>query len=250
MPHESAVVLVVEDSETLRQYAVTAIELGGYRAVVAVDGREALRVFREERPAVVVLDVDLPHLDGWEVLERIRKTDADTPVLMLTASAPDERSRVRGLISGADDYVVKPVGPAELRARIGALLRRSRRSADSDGNAARPPRGHETYADDLLTVDFGRRRAFADGRELALTPLEFRLLSAFVRNAGETLDRTALLEQVWEDYSGLGGDQVKVYVGYLRRKLAAATDVELIETVRGFGYRYVARGRAPVSAEE
>lgn len=250
MPPESAVVLVVEDSDTLQRYAVTALELGGYRVVVAVDGREALRVFREERPAVVVLDVDLPHLDGWQVLERIRETDADTPVLMLTASAPDERSRVRGLISGADDYVVKPVGPAELRARIGALLRRSRRTAGSGGNASRPPRGHETYSDDVLTVDLGRRRAAVRGRELALTPLEFRLLSVFVRNAGETLDRRTLLEQAWDDYSGVGGDQVKVYVGYLRRKLAEATDVELIETVRGFGYRYVPRGRAPVSAEE
>ena len=222
-------VLLVEDSDTLRQYALAALRMGGYEVVTAVDGRQALAMYGERRPDVIVLDVDLPELSGWDVLESIRRNDPMTPVIMLTATAPDERSRVRGLVGGADDYVVKPVGPAELRARVAAHLRRARRTAA-------PP--EDVYEDGLLRLDFRGRRATVGGRELALTPTEFKLLSALVRNAGQTLDRRALLEQVWGDYSGAGGEQVKVYVGYLRRKLAEATSEELIETVRGFGYRY------------
>ena len=234
-------VLLVEDSETLRRYAVHALEVGGFDVRVAQDGGEALRRYRDEGPDVVVLDVDLPVMNGWDVLDRIRETDQQTPVLMLTATAPDEPSRVRGLVAGADDYVVKPVGQAELRARVGALLRRARRSTATSPEDA----GEDVYEDAVLRLDFGRRRAEVKGREIALTPLEFKLLCAFARRPGYTLDRQTLLEQVWEDYSGIGGDQVKVYVGYLRRKLAEATDVELIETVRGFGYRYAAPERAP-----
>jgi DNA-binding response OmpR family regulator len=239
------VVLLVEDSDTLRQYAKQALETGGFNVAVAADGRQALTRYREDRPALVVLDVDLPYMDGWEILARIREVDPDTPVLMLTATAQDERSRVRGLVSGADDYVVKPVGPAELRARVTALLRRAGRH--TGGATAKVNRPGDVYEDSLVRVDHGRRRASVAGRDLSLTPLEFKLLSTFVRNAGETLDRQALLEQVWDDYSGVGGDQVKVYIGYLRRKLSEATEVELIETVRGYGYRYAAPGGEPGS---
>ena len=223
-------VLIVEDSMVIREVTKQHLALGGYEIATASDGGEAVRLFGELRPAVVVLDIDLPVLDGFEVLERIRKIDPRAPVLMLTGSAPEEASRVRGLVSGADDYVVKGVGGAELRARVGALLRRA-------GYAPPTSQVAETFESDGLRVDFAATRVEVDGAEVSLTPVEFRLLRAFLDAPGETLSRQQLLETVWNDFSGAsGGDQVKVYIGYLRKKIGE----QRIETVRGFGYRFAA----------
>jgi DNA-binding response OmpR family regulator len=174
-----------------------------------------------------MLDVSMPDLDGWQTLERIRDL-SQVPVVMLTARG-DELERVRGLQAGADDYVVKPFGRQELVARVQALLRRA---GAREGE-------QESYADDRLTIDFAQRAVTFDGAEIALTPLEFKLLAAFVRHPRQVLSRDQLLELVWGDAYGVSGDQVKLYVGYLRRKLSPedATRVP-IETVRGFGYRY------------
>ena len=148
---------------------------------------------------------------------------------MLTARG-DELERVRGLQAGADDYVVKPFGRQELLARVQALLRRS---------AQRPAEQQETYADAALEIDFAQRSVTYAGREVALTPLEFKLLSAFVRHPRQVLSRDQLLELVWGDVYGVAGDQVKLYVGYVRRKLEPENpEAAPIETVRGFGYRY------------
>ena len=147
---------------------------------------------------------------------------------MLTAHGA-ELEKVRGLKAGADDYVTKPFGRQELLARVEALLRRTRPGTKTA----------ETYADDLLTIDFAQRAVFVDGRPVALTPTEFKLLAAFVRHPNQVLSRGQLLELVWNDARSASGDQVKLYVGYLRRKLGEATDEPYpIETVRGFGYRY------------
>jgi DNA-binding response OmpR family regulator len=149
---------------------------------------------------------------------------------MLTARG-EELERVRGLQSGADDYVVKPFGKQELVARIQALLRRAARGG-SETEA-------ETYADSFVSIDWGQARVTVGDREVQLTPLEFRLLSTFVRHPRQVLSRDQLLELVWGDAFGVGGDQVKLYVGYLRRKLdPKEPDSVPIETVRGFGYRY------------
>ena len=148
---------------------------------------------------------------------------------MLTARG-EELERVRGLQAGADDYVTKPFGRQELLARVQALLRRS------GGRAAEPA---QSYGDGLVTIDFAQRAVTYAGRDVSLTPLEFKLLSTFVRNPRQVLSREQLLELVWGDSFGVSGDQVKLYVGYLRRKLAPdAPDSVPIETVRGFGYRY------------
>jgi DNA-binding response OmpR family regulator len=167
------------------------------------------------------------------VLERIREV-SDVPVLMLTAKG-EELDRVRGLRAGADDYVPKPFGRLELLARIEALLRRS------SGRVEMP----DSYSDDLLEVDFEQRRVLVRGEPAPLTPLEFRLLGAFLHHPGQVLSRDQLLELAWGDPSTRSADEVKLYVGYLRRKLDAAAGAgSAIETVRGFGYRYTAPGRA------
>jgi len=154
------------------------------------------------------------------------------PVLMLTARA-DELERVRGLHAGADDYVVKPFGKQELIARVQALLRRAARGGRTQES--------DSYGDGYLTIDWGQRRVTVGDREVQLTPLEFRLLSTLVRNPRQVLSREQLLELVWGDAYGVGGDQVKLYIGYLRRKLDPdAPESVPIETVRGFGYRYSA----------
>ena len=152
----------------------------------------------------------------------------DVPVIMLTART-QELEKVRGLSAGADDYVAKPFGRQELLARVQALLRRSGGKTEV----------LEAYADDFVQIDYAQRRVIVQGRDVQLTPLEFKLLAAFVQNPNQVLSRDQLLELVWGDPYGVSGDQVKLYVGYLRRKLVPdAPDSAPIETVRGFGYRY------------
>jgi DNA-binding response OmpR family regulator len=222
-------ILAADDDPDIRQLLRTLLERTGATVHTAADGREALREFHAWRPELVLLDVSMPELDGWQVLERIRDM-SDVPVLMLTARA-DELERVRGLQGGADDYVVKPFGRQELVARVHALLRR----------AARPVQEAEpqTYGDRYLEIDYPQRRVVVGEREARLTPLEFRLLTTFVRNPRQVLSRDQLLELVWGDTYGVGGEQVKLYVGYLRKKLdPGSPNATPIETVRGFGYRY------------
>jgi DNA-binding response OmpR family regulator len=224
----AARVLVIDDDADIRALVAELLGRAGLVVDQAPDGRAGLRALHQTPPDAIVLDVSMPDLDGWETLERIRDL-SDVPVLMLTARGA-ELERVRGLQAGADDYVVKPFGRQELVARVQALLRRS---------AARGEERQETYADGSLTIDFAQRGVTFDGREVSLTPLEFRLLSAFVRHPRQVLSRDQLLELVWGDAYGVSGDQVKLYVGYLRRKLDPEQPSRVpIETVRGFGYRY------------
>src|SRR5438552_1780797 len=227
-------VLVIDDDADIRALVGELLRRAGLTVEEAGDGRSGLRAFHQSPPDLVVLDVSMPDLDGWQTLERIRDL-SDVPVLMLTARGA-ELERVRGLQAGADDYLVKPFGRQELVARVQALLRRAR----SRGEAAQ-----NTYADQRLTIDFAQRAVTYDGREVPLTPLEFKLLSVFVRHPRQVLSREQLLELVWGDAYGVSGDQVKLYVGYLRRKLDPdQPDRVPIETVRGFGYRYQASRKA------
>jgi DNA-binding response OmpR family regulator len=223
-------VLVIDDDEDIRSLVAELLQRAGLEVDQAGDGRSGLRAFHQSPPDLVVLDVSMPDLDGWQTLERIRDL-SDVPVMMVTARGA-ELERVRGLQAGADDYLVKPFGRQELVARVQALLRRARPSGDDR---------QDTYADDRITIDFAQRAVNYDGREVALTPLEFKLLAAFVRNPRQVLSREQLLQLVWGNAYGVSGDQVKLYVGYLRRKLdPEQPDRVPIETVRGFGYRYQA----------
>jgi len=219
-------ILVVDDDDDIRGLVRTLLERAGHDVSDASDGLGGLRELYAGSPDLVILDVAMPGLDGWATLERIREV-SDVPVLMLTARDA-ELERVRGLKGGADDYVVKPFGRQELVARVDALLRRPRSRGAQD-----------TYADARLSISFAQRAVRYDDREVALTRLEYRLLSAFVRHPNQVLTNEQLRELVWGDTTATSRDEVKLYVGYLRRKLdPAAPGSTPIETVRGFGYRY------------
>jgi DNA-binding response OmpR family regulator len=219
-------ILVVDDEDDIRGLVRALLERAGHEVIDAPDGRAGLRELYTNSPDLVMLDVAMPGLDGWETLERIREV-SDVPVLMLTARDA-ELERVRGLRAGADDYVVKPFGRQELVARAEVLLRRPRSGGAQD-----------TYADPRLSISFAQRAVRFDDREIALTRLEYRLLSAFVGHPNQVLSHDQLRELVWDDNIATSRDEVKLYVGYLRRKLAPdAPQSTPIETVRGFGYRY------------
>jgi DNA-binding response OmpR family regulator len=220
-------ILVVDDDEDIRLLLRGLLERAGFTVDEADGGRAALRTLYESPPALVLLDVSMPELDGYQTLERIRDL-SDVPVIMLTARA-QELEKVRGLSAGADDYVAKPFGRQELLARVQALLRRT------GGRAA----VNESYSDGFVAIDYAERKVSAAGRDVQLTPLEFKLLSVFVQHPNRVLSRDELLNLVWGDPYGVSGDQVKLYVGYLRRKLAPDDPAAApIETLRGFGYRY------------
>jgi len=220
-------ILVVDDDADIRLLLRELLERASFEVEEADSGRAALRALHSSPPALVLLDVSMPDLDGYQTLERIRDL-SEVPVIMLTAHAR-ELEKVRGLTAGADDYVAKPFGRQELLARVQALLRRT-------GGASLV---HEAYADDFVEIDYAERRVTVGERDVRLTPLEFKLLATFVQNRNQVLSRDQLLKLVWGDPYGVSGDQVKLYVGYLRRKLVPNAPGEApIETLRGFGYRY------------
>ena len=221
-------ILVIDDSETVRATVSDRLERGGYNVASAGNGREGLRRLYEIKPDVVLLDVVMPELDGWRTLELIRDV-SDVPVIMLT-SRDSELERVRGLRSGADDYMGKPFSPAELSARIEAVLRRSGEKVDAK----------EVYDDGTVCIDFAARSVTVRGEDVSLTPLEFRLLSVLTEHGGQVLSRQQLIDLVWGRAYESSGDPVKIYIGYLRKKIEEeSASPKLVETVRGFGYRYV-----------
>jgi DNA-binding response OmpR family regulator len=217
-------ILVADAAPGVRRTLRRLLERAGHEVVEAWDEPETLREVVAARPALVVLDPGMA--DGWAALERIRAV-TDVPVVLLTALA-SEADKVRGLRSGADDYVTKPYGRRELLARIERLL-----------PAPALPETSSPYADELLTVDFDTFAVTAAGWPVALTPLEFRLLSALILHPEQVLTHAQLIAHGWGGDHDVSRDQVKIYIGYLRRKIAAAAPgADPIETVRGFGYRY------------
>jgi DNA-binding response OmpR family regulator len=217
-------ILVVDDDPGVTALLARGLRYEGYAVDAAASGEEGLRLAEKHHPDLVVLDVMMPGLDGYQVCRRLREADSHTPILMLTAKdAPTDQ--VQGLDLGADDYVVKPFVFEVLVARIRALLRRR-----EGGDAAEVLR----YAD--LVLDTAARRATRRGREIDLTTTEYELLQLFLRNPERVLTRQVLMERVWGyDFEG-GFNVLEVYVRYLRTKLEAAGDSRLIQTVRGTGY--------------
>src|ERR1700722_6029223 len=225
-------VLVIEDEADIRQLLRTLLEREGYSVAEAVEGRTGVRVFPQSHPDIVILDVALPHPGGWQVLERIRDM-SDVPVLMLTALGT-ERDKVRGLNSGADDYLTKPFSRVELLARLQAVGRRqvSRNEPVTTFDSCTPH------------IDYAHQEVAVDGTTIILTPTEYRLLATLTRHQGQVLSSDQLIELAWDDPSGLAPTRVKYAVLRLRRKLGwDEGDEGPIETVRGFGYRYRSRNR-------
>lgn len=220
-------VLVVDDEAEIRVALCALLEASSYTVVLAGDGREGLRLLHEERPDIVVLDVTMPGLDGWQTLERIRDV-TDVPVLMLTAHGR-ELEKVRGLMGGADDYLTKPFGNRELLARISALLRRP---------VMRSIEPQEVRVFGELEIDVTRRQVTRAGKIVPLTRLEFALLDVLSRSPRQVFSRGQLVEQVWGP--GWFGDDhvVDVHVSNLRRKLGDdPREPRWIETVRSVGFR-------------
>jgi DNA-binding response OmpR family regulator len=226
----AAKILLVEDDQIIRSSVEARLTASGLGCVEAATAEDGLKLFFSERPDLCLLDVGLPEMDGFQMLDRIREL-SDIPVIFLTARG-EETDRVRGLRAGADDYVVKPFSGAELMARIESNLRRYDRNSDSVCS--------DVYSDTAVRIDFTYHSVEVNGRPVRLTPYEFRLLGALVRHPRRVLSQGQLLDLVWgSDAMEAALSSVRLYVGYLRGKIEADPGRPvLIETVRGFGYRY------------
>ncbi len=228
-------VLVVDDEADIVALVAYHLARAGYRVSTASTGHDALEAARREQPALIVLDLMLPGLSGYEVLEQLRAdaSTRDIAVLMLTARR-EEQDRIRGLSLGADDYLTKPFSPQELVLRVGAILRRMRSA---------PAEASSTIALGLLEIDTGAHVVRVAGEPVELTPTEYKLLLLLAERRGRVQARAHLLESVWEAAPDIQTRTVDMHVQRLRAKLGTAG--EMIETVRGFGYRLrVPQGRA------
>jgi two-component system response regulator MprA len=219
-------ILVVDDDRSLRDALRRALILAGYDVATAENGQEALTRIAAEEPDAVVLDLGLPGVDGLEVCRRVRATGSRVPILMLTARDA-VADRIEGLDAGADDYLVKPFDLGELQARLRALLRRAGDGGEETG---------EQLAFDGLRLDRDRHGAAVGATFVELTRTEFALLELLLRNPRRVLPHDVIYDRVWGYDFGPESNALRVYVGYLRRKLQQAGARPLIHTVRGVGY--------------
>jgi len=217
--------MVIDDDEKITSLLRRSLAFEGYEVTTAPDGAEGLRLLNQRQADLVVLDVMMPKIDGWEVCRRLREAGIAAPVLLLTAK-DDVQDRVKGLDLGADDYLVKPFALEELLARIRALMRRRPEQVETDGRLR--------YEDLVLDVD--AREAIRADRRIDLTAKEFDLLHLFMQNPRRVLSRDQIMERIWGyDYSG-ESNVLEVYVAMLRQKLEEHGGKRLIQTVRGAGY--------------
>jgi DNA-binding response OmpR family regulator len=217
-------VLLVEDNADLAFGLRTALEVEGYEVLHAATGPDGLARALDDAPDLIVLDLMLPALSGYEVLRRLRQQDCVAPVLILTAKG-EEADKVQGFRLGADDYVVKPVGVLEFLARVEARLRRDPRNA--------PGTIHQFEG---LEIDMGRRTVAVEGRSVTLSPLEFDLLQALARRAGRLVTRPELLREVWGYRSNVESRTVDTHIAKLRSKIDRGAESRIV-TVRKKGYR-------------
>jgi len=221
-------ILVVDDEPDITALVAYHLAKAGYRVSTAANGPDALTAAREERPDIVILDVMLPGVSGYDVLAELRRREEtrEVGVILLTARR-EEPDRIRGLTLGADDYLTKPFSPAELALRVNALIRRLAAPAVSSGS---------TVAAGPISIERSGHRVTVDGKEIELTATEYKLLLTLVERRGRVQTRPQLLETVWEAQPDIQTRTVDMHVQRLRTKLGPAG--ELIETVRGFGYRF------------
>jgi len=225
-------ILVVDDDPTLVRVISLALSRKEFEVLGANSGQEALRLLFAHKPALVLLDVMMPKMDGWQTCSRIREI-SDVPIIMLTGKQKSEEDIVRGLDYGADDYLIKPIGNKELVARVRAVLRRA--ELPSSPGAKK----EITYSDGFLTVDVAERKVIVDSERVRLTPIEFRLFALLLENAGRVLTHQQLLEKVWgwEYVDDL--DHVRIYVWHLRQKIEPdPTQPRYVMTEPGVGYYF------------
>jgi DNA-binding response OmpR family regulator len=228
--YRNRIILVVDDEERMARFIRLNLEHDGFQVIEAYRGMDAIRALRDNMPDLVLLDVMLPDIDGFEVLSLIREISS-VPVIMLTAKG-EEDDRVQGLEQGADDYVTKPFSPRELVSRVKAVLRR----IEAAGTGSRD----SVEVDDRLKLDFGRREVWVDGELVKLRPTEYRLLYHLVQNAGWVMTYDQLLSKVWGYEYRDEPHYVRLYVNYLRQKLEEdPANPKYILTERGVGYRFV-----------
>jgi|SRR3990172_1223276 len=233
-------VLLVDDDAELTRLVEVWLERNGYETIVASDGLSGLRHLYEARPDLVILDVMMPRVDGWEMCRRIREV-CDVPIVMLTAKV-ETADRVRGFDLGADDYITKPFDFPELLARVKAILRRTPAGGSKD-------KGIDYHNGDLQ-VDFDTYKVYSRGEWVRLSPTEFRLLAYLIRNNGQVVTRRQILTNVWGSDYVEEADYVKVYVRYLREKIEDdPRNPRFIITERGLGYRFVKGQQAPYVAQ-
>ncbi len=230
MTADRALILVVDDEPRMTRFIRMNLELDGYRVMEAHDGLEALDKARTQLPDLIILDVMMPELDGFETLEVLREV-SDVPVIMLTVRS-DEEDKVRGLELGADDYVTKPFGARELASRIKAVLRRTK-------SLTRPEQAI-LHVDDRLGVDINAQAVIVEGERIKLRPTEFLLLHHLIKNAGWVMSHETLLAKVWGYEYRDEIQNLRVYIGYLRKKIEPdPSNPRYIFTERGVGYRFV-----------
>ena len=235
--YKNRVILVVDDEERMARFIRLNLEHDGFQVIEAYNGMDAIQDIREKMPDLVLLDVMLPDMDGFEVLRMIREVSA-IPVIMLTAKG-EEDDRVRGLELGADDYVTKPFSPREMVSRIRAVLRRN------DAAATTVQTHGLIEVDDRLKLDFSRREVWVAGELVKLRPTEYRLLYHLVQNAGWVMTYDQLLSKVWGYEYRDEPHYVRLYINYLRQKLEEdPANPKYILTERGVGYRFVDLSRA------
>jgi two-component system KDP operon response regulator KdpE len=237
---EQRLILAVDDEPKMTRFIRLNLELEGYRVSEAADGLEAMRKVRDELPDLVLLDVMMPEMDGFDTLEHIRET-SNVPVIMLTVKG-EEEDKIRGLELGADDYVTKPFSARELSSRIKALLRRSETSPLAEKSVVR--------IDDRLSIDFQRHEVWVEGEPIKLRPTEYRLLYHLVNNAGWVMSHETLLSKVWGPEYRDEIQYLRLYINYLRQKIEVdPAEPRYILTERGIGYRFAdLRQNSAVSA--
>jgi DNA-binding response OmpR family regulator len=223
-------ILVVDDEERMVRFIRLNLEHDGFQVSEAFNGKEAIQKIRDVTPDLILLDVMMPDLDGFEVLETVREV-SNVPVIMLTAKG-EEDDRVRGLELGADDYITKPFSPRELVSRVKAVLRRTESASGSMHGLIE--------VDDRLKIDFDRREIWLEGKLVKLRPTEYRMLYHLVQNAGWVVTHDQLLTKVWGYEYRDEPHYVRLYINYLRQKLEAdPSNPKYILTERGVGYRFV-----------
>jgi two-component system KDP operon response regulator KdpE len=224
--------MVVDDEPAQLRLVERALTVSGYHVVKAGSGQEALRLVFEQRPELVLLDVMMPEIDGWQTCRLIREV-SDVPVIMLTGRRHSEDDIVRGLESGADEYLAKPIGNRELQARVKAALRRADRPSGSNGKKK------VVFSNDYLTVDIAERKVLVNGERRKLTPHEFRLLALLVENADRVLSHQQVLENVWGWEYIDDVDYVRIYISHLRQKIERnPSHPQYILTEPGVGYYF------------